>query len=114
MVNFKDSFCVLPLRDIVVFPNMIVPLFVGRSKSIKALDFAEKNEKEIFLVAQKDANTDEPNIRDIYKFGTVASILQLLRLPDGTVKVLVEGLERAKISHFTDNKDFFASSAFIK
>ena len=107
MVNFKDSFCVLPLRDIVVFPNMIVPLFVGRSKSIKALDFAEKNEKEIFLVAQKDANTDEPNTRDIYKFGTVASILQLLRLPDGTVKVLVEGLERAKISHFTDNKDFF-------
>ena len=107
MVNFKDSFCVLPLRDIVVFPNMIVPLFVGRSKSIKALDFAEKNEKEIFLVAQKDANTDEPNVEDIYKFGTVASILQLLRLPDGTVKVLVEGLERAKISHFTENKDFF-------
>ena len=107
MVNFKDSFCVLPLRDIVVFPNMIVPLFVGRSKSIKALDFAEKNEKEIFLVAQKDANTDEPNTQDIYKFGTVASILQLLRLPDGTVKVLVEGLERAKISHFTENKDFF-------
>ena len=107
MVNFKDSFCVLPLRDIVVFPNMIVPLFVGRSKSIKALDFAEKNEKEIFLVAQKDANTDEPNTQDIYKFGTVASILQLLRLPDGTVKVLVEGLERAKISHFSENKDFF-------
>ena len=107
MVNFKDSFCVLPLRDIVVFPNMIVPLFVGRSKSIKALDFAEKNEKEIFLIAQKDANTDEPNTQDIYKFGTVASILQLLRLPDGTVKVLVEGLERAKISHFTENKDFF-------
>ena len=107
MVNFKDSFCVLPLRDIVVFPNMIVPLFVGRTKSIKALDFAEKNEKEIFLVAQKDANTDEPNTQDIYKFGTVASILQLLRLPDGTVKVLVEGLERANISHFTDNKDFF-------
>ena len=111
MVNFKDSFCVLPLRDIVVFPNMIVPLFVGRSKSIKALDFAEKNEKEIFLVAQKDANTDDPNTQDIYKFGTVASILQLLRLPDGTVKVLVEGLERAKISHFTENKDFF--EAFI-
>ncbi len=107
MVNFKDSFCVLPLRDIVVFPNMIVPLFVGRSKSIKALDFAEKNEKEIFLVAQKDANTDEPNTEDIYKFGTVASILQLLRLPDGTVKVLVEGLERAKTSHFVENKDFF-------
>ena len=109
MVSYKDSFCVLPLRDIVVFPNMIVPLFVGRSKSIKALDFAEKNEKEIFLVAQKDANIDDPQTSDIYKFGTVASILQLLRLPDGTVKVLVEGLDRAKISHFVENNDFFES-----
>ncbi len=109
MVSYKDSFCVLPLRDIVVFPNMIVPLFVGRSKSIKALDFAEKNEKEIFLVAQKDANVDDPQTSDIYNFGTVASILQLLRLPDGTVKVLVEGLDRAKISHFVDNNDFFES-----
>ena len=109
MVSYKDSFCVLPLRDIVVFPNMIVPLFVGRSKSIKALDFAEKNEKEIFLVAQKDANVDDPRTSDIYNFGTVASILQLLRLPDGTVKVLVEGLDRAKISHFVDNNDFFES-----
>ena len=87
---------------------MIVPLFVGRAKSIKALDFAEKNEKEIFLVAQKDANTDEPSTQDIYEFGTVASILQLLRLPDRTVKVLVEGLERAKkISHFAENSSFF-------
>lgn len=109
MVSYRDSFCVLPLRDIVVFPNMIVPLFVGRSKSIKALDFAEKNEKEIFLVAQKDANVDDPQTSDIYKFGTVASILQLLRLPDGTVKVLVEGLDRAKISHFVENNDFFES-----
>ena len=66
-----------------------------------------KRTKKKFLVAQKDANTDEPSTQDIYKFGTVASILQLLRLPDGTVKVLVEGLERAKISHFTENKDFF-------
>ena len=106
MTNFKDPFCLLPLRDIVVFPNMIVPLFVGRSKSIKALDFAEKHEKEIFLVAQKDANTDEPTAGDIYNFGTVASILQLLRLPDGTVKVLVEGIERAKISHYAENKEF--------
>ena len=103
MTNFKDPFCVLPLRDIVVFPNMIVPLFVGRTKSIKALDFAEKHDKEIFLVAQKDANTDEPLEQDIYNFGTIASILQLLRLPDGTVKVLVEGIERAKISHFVEN-----------
>ena len=106
MTNYKDPYCVLPLRDIVVFPNMIVPLFVGRAKSIKSLDFAEKFEKEIFLVAQKDANTDEPSENDIYTHGTVASILQLLRLPDGTVKVLVEGIERAKISHFTENKDF--------
>ncbi len=106
MTNYKEPLCVLPLRDIVVFPNMIVPLFVGRSKSIKALDFAEKFEKEIFLVAQKDANVDEPNSDDIYNHGTIASILQLLRLPDGTVKVLVEGIERAKISHFTENGDF--------
>ena len=106
MTNYKEPFCVLPLRDIVVFPNMIVPLFVGRTKSIKALDFAEKFEKEIFLVAQKDANTDEPLSDDIYKHGTLATILQLLRLPDGTVKVLVEGIERAKISHFCENKDF--------
>ena len=97
----------LPLRDIVVFPNMIVPLFVGRTKSIKSLDFAEKFEKEIFLVAQKDANVDEPQKTDIYSYGTIASILQLLRLPDGTVKVLVEGIERAKISHFAENNDFF-------
>ena len=86
---------------------MIVPLFVGRTKSIKALEYAEKNDKEIFLVAQRDANIDEPNVEDIYNFGTVATILQLLRLPDGTVKVLVEGIERAKISHFLENQDFF-------
>ena len=107
MVNFKDSFCVLPLRDIVVFPNMIVPLFVGRLKSIKALEFAEKNDQEIFLVAQKDANVDDPGIKDIYDTGTLANILQLLKLPDGTVKVLVEGLDRAKVSHYAENKEFF-------
>ncbi len=107
MSDFKNPFCILPLRDIVVFPNMIVPLFVGRTKSIKALEYAEKNDKEIFLVAQRDANVDEPNVDDIYNFGTVATILQLLRLPDGTVKVLVEGIERAKISHFVENQDFF-------
>ena len=97
MSDYKDPFCILPLRDIVVFPNMIVPLFVGRSKSIKALEYAEKNDKEIFLVAQKDANVDEPGQKDIYDFGTVANILQLLKFPDGTVKVLVEGLERAQV-----------------
>ena len=107
MSDYKDPFCILPLRDIVVFPNMIVPLFVGRIKSIKALEYAEKNDKEIFLVAQKDANIDEPGRGDIYDFGTVANILQLLKLPDGTVKVLVEGLDRAKVSHYVDNPDFF-------
>ena len=75
MTSFKDSFCILPLRDIVVFPNMIVPLFVGRAKSIKALEYADKMEKEIFLVAQKDANTDEPNKNDIYEHGTLAHVL---------------------------------------
>ena len=109
MSNFKEPFCILPLRDIVVFPNMIVPLFVGRIKSIKALEYAEKHDKEIFLVAQKDANVDNPSENQIFQCGTVASILQLLRLPDGTVKVLIEGIERAKISHFLDNKDFFAN-----
>ncbi|MAH78630.1 MAG: endopeptidase La [Rickettsiales bacterium] len=103
----ESSYSVLPLRDIVVFPNMIVPLFVGRMKSIKALENAEKNKKEILLVAQKDANVDDPNQKDIYSIGTIANVLQLLKLPDGTVKVLVEGVERAKISHFTDNKIFF-------
>ncbi|PPR42597.1 MAG: Lon protease [Alphaproteobacteria bacterium MarineAlpha8_Bin1] len=107
MPNYKEPYCILPLRDIVVFPNMIVPLFVGRTKSIKALEFAEKHDKEIFLVAQKDANVDNPGQKDIYEYGTIASILQLLRLPDGTVKVLIEGLERAKISHYLENPDFF-------
>ena len=74
MTDFKNPFCILPLRDIVVFPNMIVPLFVGRTKSIKALEFSE-NDKEIFLVAQRDANVDEPNTNDIYDFGTAANIL---------------------------------------
>ena len=108
MIKTSDSCLpILPLRDIVVFPNMIVPLFVGRKKSINSLEFAEKNNKDIFLLAQKNANVDNPEEEDIYKIGTVANILQLLRLPDGTVKVLVEGIERAEVSHFVNNKDFF-------
>ena len=103
----ETCYSVLPLRDIVVFPNMIVPLFVGRSKSIKALENSEKYQKEILLVAQKDANVDDPNEKDIYRIGTIANVLQLLKLPDGTVKVLVEGIERAEISHFSENKEFF-------
>ena len=89
---------VLPLRDVVVYPHMVIPLFVGRDKSIKALDTAMEGGKHIMLVAQKSAAMDDPKVEDIYSIGTVATILQLLKLPDGTVKVLVEGLERADIS----------------
>src|SRR5262249_33091219 len=87
----------LPLRDIIVFPYMVVPLFVGRDKSIRALDFAMARDKEIVLCAQKKAKTNDPGADDIYTTGTIAEILQLLRLPDGTVKVLVEGKRRARV-----------------
>ncbi|MBT6037459.1 MAG: endopeptidase La [Kordiimonadaceae bacterium] len=98
---------VLPLRDIVVFPHMIVPLFVGREKSVKALEQVMNSEKKILLAAQKDANLDEPDVDDIYRTGTLATVLQLLKLPDGTVKVLVEGVERIKITNFVGTEDFF-------
>ncbi|HEV7633255.1 MAG TPA: endopeptidase La [Steroidobacteraceae bacterium] len=88
---------VLPLRDVVVYPHMVIPLFVGRDKSIQALDVAMKSDKRIMLVAQKQADVDDPKADDLYRFGTVATILQLLKLPDGTVKVLVEGVDRAQI-----------------
>ncbi|HEU19607.1 MAG TPA: endopeptidase La, partial [Deltaproteobacteria bacterium] len=97
----------LPLRDVVVFPHMIVPLFVGREKSINALESAMKEEKGIFLAAQKSAQKDEPMEEDIYNFGTIGNIIQLLRLPDGTVKVLVEGKKRGLIKEYIDNLDFF-------
>ncbi len=97
----------LPLRDVVVFPHMIVPLFVGREKSINALESAMKEEKGIFMVAQKTAHKDEPHEDDIYRFGTIGSIIQLLRLPDGTVKVLVEGKKRGLIEEYIPNHDFF-------
>ncbi len=105
------TYPVLPLRDIVVFPHMIVPLFVGREKSVKALEDVMSNDKKIILVSQKDANDDDPSIEDIYDIGTVATILQLLKLPDGTVKVLVEGGERAKIIRYIDNDNFFEAEA---
>ena len=98
---------VLPLRDIVVFPHMIVPLFVGREKSIKALEEVMREDKRIMLVAQKNAGDDDPAVDTIYEVGTLAQVLQLLKLPDGTVKVLVEGTERAKVERFTDRTDFF-------
>jgi ATP-dependent Lon protease len=106
-------FPVLPLRDIVVFPHMIVPLFVGREKSIRALEEVMRDDKQILLVAQKNANQDDPGTDDIYRVGTVSSVLQLLKLPDGTVKVLVEGNARAEISDFLDNPKFFQAEAEV-
>jgi ATP-dependent Lon protease len=103
----KTLYPVLPLRDIVVFPYMIVPLFVGREKSINALGEVMNADKHILLAAQKNAGDDDPATDAIYETGTLASVLQLLKLPDGTVKVLVEGVARAKIVRYTDNPDFF-------
>jgi len=101
---------VLPLRDVVVYPHMVIPLFVGREKSIRCLESAMEQDKQILLVAQRDADLDEPTKDDIFDIGTVASILQLLKLPDGTVKVLVEGGQRAKISRYTQEEAFFAAT----
>ncbi|MBI2239805.1 MAG: endopeptidase La [Magnetospirillum gryphiswaldense] len=106
-----DVFPVLPLRDIVVFPHMIVPLFVGRDKSVRALEDVMREDKQILLVAQKNAAQDDPTTDDIYAVGTVSTVLQLLKLPDGTVKVLVEGGKRARITGFTDNDSFFQAYA---
>ncbi|MFP5405590.1 MAG: LON peptidase substrate-binding domain-containing protein, partial [Gammaproteobacteria bacterium] len=93
----------LPLRDVVVFPHMVIPLFVGRPKSIKALESAMEGGKSIMLVAQKNASKDEPAAADIHEIGCVSNILQMLKLPDGTVKVLVEGIQRANTHGITDN-----------
>ena len=106
----SETMAVLPLRDIVVFPHMIVPLFVGREKSVRALEAVMKDDKQILLVAQRNAAQDEPNADDIYRVGTVSTILQLLKLPDGTVKVLVEGSRRATITGFTETEAYFESS----
>jgi len=97
----------LPLRDVVVFPNVVVPLFVGRKKSIRALEYAMAHKKEIFLAAQKDASVDNPSPKDIYAYGTICTVLQLLRLPDGTVKTLIEGKHRGKIERYLDEDKFF-------
>ncbi len=104
---------VLPLRDIVVFPNMIVPLFVGRQKSVKALDAVMQEDKEILLLAQKEAIEDDPEIDDLYNLGTIGTILQILKLPDGTVKVLVEGQQRAKVNKFVDDNNYLSAEAEI-
>ncbi|MFC4347706.1 endopeptidase La [Kordiimonas lipolytica] len=102
---------VLPLRDIVVFPHMIVPLFVGRDKSVRALEEVMAKDKQILLVAQKEAGEDDPKTKDVFEVGTVASVLQLLKLPDGTVKVLVEGFNRATIKKFVRDEDYFEAEA---
>jgi len=104
---------VLPLRDIVVFPHMVVPLFVGREKSVRALEDMMQTDKQIMLVAQRDATTDDPGKDDVYQVGTIATVMQLLKLPDKTVKVLVEGVTRARIKQFTDNSDFLQAEVEI-
>jgi len=106
-ITTPGLFPLLPLRDVVVFPHMVIPLFVGRAKSIKALESAMEAGKSIVLVAQKSAAKDEPSIEDMYRIGSVANILQMLKLPDGTVKVLVEGTQRAKVLHILDDKLHF-------
>ena len=102
---------VLPLRDVVVFPYMVMPLFVGRAKSISALDEAMNEGKQLLLVSQKQADLEEPTVDDVFDVGTIANIIQLLKLPDGTVKVLVEGQQRAKINQLNDGEDHFSAEA---
>jgi len=104
---------VLPLRDVVVYPHMVIPLFVGREKSIHALDLAMQNNKRIVLIAQKSAEVDDPGTSDIYAIGTLSNVLQLLRLPDGTVKVLVEGGQRVRLHHFTETQACFVAEVSL-
>jgi ATP-dependent Lon protease len=104
---------VLPLRDVVVYPHMVIPLFVGRDKSIKALEAAMERDKQVMLVSQRNASIDDPQEEDIYDIGTVATILQMLKLPDGTVKVLVEGVERARTVHFMGTQEYFVAQILM-
>ncbi len=105
-MELKVSLPLLPLRDIVVFPSMVIPLFVGRDKSITALSEVMKQDKKIVLVTQKNSEVDDPKKNDIFMYGCESNILQLLKLPDGTVKVLVEGSRRVKIINFKDDDKF--------
>src|SRR5918992_3326396 len=109
----SHSYPVLPLRDIVVFPHMIVPLFVGREKSIRALEEVMRSDTFILLATQKNASDDDPAPDSIFEVGTLASVLQLLKLPDGTVKVLVEGAERAKVVKYTDRSEYYEANAVL-
>jgi ATP-dependent Lon protease len=104
---------VLPLRDVVVYPNMVIPLFVGREKSIRALDAAMEGDKQILLVAQRSPDVDDPGGKDLYSVGTISTVLQLLKLPDGTIKVLVEGVQRAAIESVEDKDGYVVASAQV-
>src|SRR5690606_32780947 len=107
--NEQQEMPLLPLRDVVVFPHMVIPLFVGRPKSIKALENAMEAGKNILLVAQKSAAKDEPGAEDLYDIGCIANILQMLKLPDGTIKVLVEGVQRARLDSVDDLRSVFVA-----
>jgi ATP-dependent Lon protease len=110
MSEITDQYIpLLPLRDVVVYPHMVIPLFVGREKSIHALEMAMANSKQILLVAQRSAEVDEPSMEDLHSIGTLAAILQLLKLPDGTIKVLVEGIKRAKVLQLKEEDGFFSA-----
>src|SRR5690349_5570942 len=104
-----NQYPLLPLRDVVVFPHMVIPLFVGRPKSIKAMEIAMEAGKSILLVAQKSAAKDEPGHEDLYQIGCISNILQMLKLPDGTVKVLVEGSQRARLSGVEDLRSHYVA-----
>ena len=109
----EQTYPVLLLRDIVIFPHMIVPLFVGREKSVKALDKAMGGDKKIVLLTQKDPSLDAPLPEELYTTGTIGNVVQLLRLPDGTVKALVEGVERVKIKKFVENEAFYEAETEV-
>ena len=109
----SDRLPVLPFRDVVVYPHMVIPLFVGREKSIRALEDATQGNNGILLVAQKSAEIDDPSEDDLYSMGTLSNILQLLKLPDGTVKVLVEGSQRARIESYADTEAYFLADVSL-
>ena len=111
MANETRILPLLPLRDIIVFPHMVVPLFVGREKSIASLEEAMTGGKDVLLAAQKMAKTNDPKPNDIFAVGTIGTIIQLLRLPDGTVKVLIEGKRRARITQYIETKEIFRVEA---
>jgi len=113
LVNIENSdnlIPVLPLRDVVVYPHMVIPLFVGRAKSIEAIDAAMNEDKQLLLVAQKNSDVDEPGFDELYQAGTLANVLQLLKLPDGTVKVLVEGSQRCKVTKYQEFNGYYAAT----